>query len=266
MSIYIDKALNEAKKTSKYVVVCIENKFGKGLLTNDEVFRKVSLNFVPYTTSSGSEGFRNFYQNYLSLPTSFLPSVRQSLNLNENFTYEDACSQLRGKYLIIDPESSEIIDQMSDSKTDQENNNIKITEFDLLSWLQAFLDSRDTSNQNKKQHSRGQRFPKPRPNKNTKGVQKHIEKEFHLTPHTEFEDKKNIIIKFVSPDGIMKTLSVNKDKKISMFLKPICKELNLDINKITFTFDARPFDMSKTVRSIHIQNNSVIYSKYKTFS
>lgn len=266
MSIYIEKAINEANKTSKYVVVCIENKFGKGLLSNDEVYRKVTLNFVPYTTSSGSEGFNNFYQKFLSIPTIFLPTIREKLNIsNENFTYEEACEKLRGQYLIIDPSNSEIVDQLSENKTDEKNEKVtKITDFELLKWLQDFIDSRDSSNnKNKKQHSKGQRFPKPKPFKNSKG-QKHIENEFHLTPHTEFEDKTNIQVKFVSPDGTMKTFKVNKDKKISLFLKPVCKELGLDMSKLVFTFDARTFDISKTVRSIHIQNNSVIYSKYKS--
>lgn len=266
MSIYIDKAINEAKKTSKYVIVCVENLFGKGLLSNDSIFRKISLNFVPYTTSAGSEGFKNFFQDFLSSSNCISPALRQRINLNDNFTYEEACAHLKGRYLIVDPENSEIVDQLSEDKTEPNNQTSKITEFDLLIWLQAFLDSRDTSNQNKKQHSRGQRFPKPRPNKNTKGVQKNIENEFHLTPHTEFEDVKNIMVKFVSPDGAMKTFKVNKDKKIVIFLKPICKELNLDMNKLVFTFDARTFDLNKTVRNIHLQNNSVIYSKYKTFS
>ena len=187
--------------------------------SSQKLFRKISLNFVPYTTSAGSEGFKNFFQQYLSSLNSFLPEIRQTLNLPENMTYEEACSLLKGKYLIIDPNTSQIIEQISDSKSDQNNQVVKITEFDLLSWLQSFLDSRNTSNINKKEHSRGQRFPKPRPNKNTKGIQKNIESEFHLTPHTEFLDKKNIMIKFVSPEGVMRELSVNKDKKVSIFLK-----------------------------------------------
>lgn len=244
MSIYIEKALNEAKKTERFVVVCVENQMGKGLLSNDEIFRKVSLNFVPYTTSVGTEGFEKLCTNYFSKSPKFLELFKPDSNNYDN---------LKGNYIIINPEHSEIETIL---------NKNPITEFDLLGWLQSYLDSKN-GNKNKKQHSRGQRFPKPKQNPNTKGVEKHVKQEFHLTPQTHFEEVKIIKIQFVTPEGKMTTLHVNKDRKIEQFLKTACKEFNLDINKLNFTYDARKINLSQTVRGIHLQNNCVVYSQYK---
>ncbi|OHT07474.1 hypothetical protein TRFO_24292 [Tritrichomonas foetus] len=225
MSTYIDKAINEAKQTNKYVVVCIERLLGKGLLSNDEIFRAITLNFVPYTTSAGSPGCQNFL---------------------EKFTVKDDIQ----RYFIIDPNSGEIV-----ATNEQQN----LTQFELLKWMQDFLDQNTKNEKKGKTHQVGQRFPKPK----AKQMKNCNNKEFKLTPQTQFQAVKNINIKFVTPDGAMHTCVVNKDKKISQFLRPKCKELNLNIDKLYFLFDARQFHLDQTVKSIHLQENSVVYANYK---
>ena len=228
MSSYIDKAIKEAKDTNKYVIVCIEGLFGKGILSNDEAFRAISLNFVPYTTSAGSEGYKHFCDEF-------------KIDSKEN----------KQCYLIIDPQTYEIV-----AKIEKEN----LQQSELLMWLQNFLDKKDKSQtKNQKQHQRGQRFPKPK----AKQMKSFNKMEFKLTPQTQYQEVKNITIKLVTPDGKMHTGIVNKDKKIGQWLKPKCKELGLDINNLYFLFDARQFTIDRTVKSIHLQENDVVYANYK---